>query len=128
MQLSLQKGFYMPDYEAEKAKCTLFLTTFEDPSMKEDAFHGKLKYMVQMQKVANKEADVIEVEVEDIHEFFNTAKDVPFVERVLLNTSRYVSLFSQVVDRNMPSPTINFKDDDLSSFDVIMQQRKFNMN
>ena len=60
--------------------------------------------------------------------FYSSAKDVPFVERVLINTSRYVSLFSLVVDKNMPNPTINFKDDDLSSFDVIMQQRKFNMN
>jgi hypothetical protein len=59
---------------------------------------------------------------------YSSAKESGFVDRVLMNTSRYVSLLSQVVDQAMPGPTINFKDEDLSTFDVIMTQRKFNMN
>lgn len=45
-----------------------------------------------------------------------------------MNTTRYVSLMSQVVDANMPPPSINIKDEDLSTFDVIMQQRKANLS
>ena len=39
---------------------------------------------------------------------------------------RYVSLFSMMIDKNMPSPSINFREDQLSTFEIIMQQRKFN--
>jgi hypothetical protein len=28
----------------------------------------------------------------------------------------------------MPQATVNFKDEDLSSFDVLMEQRKYNVN
>jgi DNA replication licensing factor MCM7 len=31
-----------------------------------------------------------------------------------------------VIDQNMPQPSVNFKDEDLSTFDIIMQQRKCN--
>ena len=55
-------------------------------------------------------------------------KDRGFADRVKTNTTRYVSLFSQAIDLNMPTPSVNFKDEDLSTFDVIMQQRKCNIN
>lgn len=28
----------------------------------------------------------------------------------------------------MPQPTVNFKDEDMSTFDVLMEQRRFNEN
>jgi len=79
-----------------------------------------------MQEIANKSSKTLEIAVEDIKEFFTAAKDQGFVERVLINTSRYVDLLSKIVDELMPGPTVNFKDEDLSTFEVIMQQRKFN--
>jgi len=51
-----------------------------------------------------------------------------FLDRIQRNTQTYVNLFSQVVDENMPQATVNFKDEDLSSFDVLMEQRKYNVN
>lgn len=36
-------------------------------------------------------------------------------------------MFSCAIDQNMPSPSVNFKDEDFSTFDVIMQQRKANI-
>ena len=51
---------------------------------------------------------------------YSSAKESGFVDRILMNTTRYVSLLSQVVDQAMPNPTINFKDEDLTTFDVIM--------
>jgi len=44
------------------------------------------------------------------------------------NTATYVNIFSQVVDDNLPKPTINFKDEDLTSFDLLMDQRRLNIN
>jgi DNA replication licensing factor MCM7 len=38
-----------------------------------------------------------------------------------------VSIFHEVVDKLMPKPTVNFRDEDFSSFDRIMEQRRFNM-
>lgn len=77
--------------------------------------------MRQMQAVANKDSKVLEIEVDDIKDFFTAAKDQGFVERVLINTSRYVDLLSKTVDDLMPAPTVNFKEEDLTTFEVIMQ-------
>jgi len=52
---------------------------------------------------------------------FSTAKESAFVDRVKTNTARYVSLFSQVIDQEMPAPSVNFREDQLSTFEIIMQ-------
>jgi hypothetical protein len=44
----------------------------------------------------------------------------------MTNTSRYVDLLSKTIDEHMPNSNINFKEEDLSTFEVIMQQRRFN--
>ena len=70
---------------------------------------------------------MIEIEIDDIKEFFSAARDSAFVERVIINTSRYVQIFAQVIDDNMPKPTVNFRDVDQTPFDILMQQRKHNI-
>ena len=48
MELKVNKGIYIPDYDGEINKWTEFITGFQDPSIarsKEDPIHGKLKYM-----------------------------------------------------------------------------------
>jgi hypothetical protein len=57
---------------------------------------------------------------------YSTAKEMSLVDRVKQNTTRYVSLFSQVIDTHMPAPSVNFREDQISTFEVIMNQRKFN--
>ena len=76
--------------------------------------------------MANKQSKTVHIEVEDIKEFFTAAKDQGFVNRIMINTTRYVDLISKKIDELMPQPTVNFKEEDLSTFEVIMQQRKFN--
>jgi hypothetical protein len=96
-------------------KCQEFITTFQDPTInraEEHPIHGKLKYMIQLQKIANREKrtdtkediihNIIEIELVDIKEFFDSIRDIGFVERVRINTSRYVSIFSSVIDAAMP--------------------------
>lgn len=67
------------------------------------------------------------IEIDDIKEFFSAARDSNFNERVQINTARYVDLFSQVVDENMPKPSVNFREQDSSPFDILMEQRRFNI-
>lgn len=50
------------------------------------------------------------------------------MERIQKNTATYANLFSNVIDELMPQATVNFKDEDLTTFDVLMEQRKFNVN
>ena len=77
--------------------------------------------MTQLQKVANRENLEIEIELEDLNEFFDSARDAGFVERVRSNTARYMSLFSEVIDKHMPQASRDFTDDEHSAFDIVMQ-------
>ena len=43
------------------------------------------------------------------------------------NAATYVKLFYEVLDQQMPRPSVNFRDEDLNSNDVIMEQRRFNL-
>lgn len=94
--------------------------------MDDDSVHHKMKYMRQLQTIANKESQIVQISVEDIKSHFTAAKDQGFVDRVLINTHRYVTLMSEVIDEHMPAPTINFREEDLTTREVIMNQRKFN--
>lgn len=43
------------------------------------------------------------------------------------NAATYVKIFNEVIDVHMPNPSLNFRDEDLTSFDVIMDQRRYNL-
>ena len=78
------------------------------------------------QRIANKETKLIEIELDDIKEFFSATRDKNFVERVVKNTTTYVGLFASIIDQNMPKPSVNFREEDLTRYDLIMEQRRFN--
>jgi DNA replication licensing factor MCM7 len=92
MQLQANQ-LYLPDYDAERTRCAEFITTFQDPRLK-DPIHGKLKYMAQLQQVANRQAKVVQIEIDDVKEFFSAARDSHFCDRMRINTSRYIDLFA----------------------------------
>ena len=79
-------------------RCAEFITTYQDPKLQPDAIHGKIKYMIEMQRVANRESKLILISLDDVRDFFSAARDSGFIDRVLHNTARYVDLFSQVID------------------------------
>lgn len=129
MKLEIQRDFYMPDYDGERSKCNDFITSFQDttiPRDKEDPIHGKLKYMTQLQMIANKKRKNLEIELADLDEHFESPADQGFLNRIRTNTTRYLSLFAQVADTNMPQPSCEFRPEDHSTFDVLMQQRRQN--
>ncbi|KAI0032195.1 minichromosome maintenance protein mcm7p [Vararia minispora EC-137] len=79
-----------------------------------------LKYMGQLQKIANREEQRLVIELEDIAKHEKTV--VELVSRIRANTRRYVNLFNEVVDEIMPNPTKDISEHD-EVIDVIMHQR-----
>lgn len=59
--------------------------------------------------------------------WFSAQRDHGFVERVARNAATYMKLFYEVFEVNMPKPSVNFRDEELNSFDVIMEQRRYNL-
>ncbi|CAI2386841.1 unnamed protein product [Moneuplotes crassus] len=118
--------YYRPNYEDEATKCEDFICQFEDPGLEEDATHGKAKYLIQMQSIANNRGKVIKIEVGDLEQHFRG--DPAFVQRVTRNTKRYISLFSQAIDKLMPKRTMPPPDDyEESVASIIYKQRCENM-
>jgi hypothetical protein len=64
--------------------------------------------------------------LEDLKDFFDSIRDMGFVERVRINTTRYINIFSSIIDHAMPMSTIATREEDQTTFDIVMQQRRFN--
>ena len=54
-------------------------------------------------------------------------KDRGFVDRVESNTARYISLLHKVLDANKPNPSVNISEEDMTSWDIIGEQRRYNV-
>ncbi|EAU88865.2 minichromosome maintenance protein mcm7p [Coprinopsis cinerea okayama7 len=80
-----------------------------------------LKYMKQLQRVANREQQMLQIDLEDIYTHEGTTGEL--VARIRANTHRYVKLFSEVVDTLMPLPTKDISEHD-EVIDVIIHQRR----
>ncbi|KAF6764049.1 minichromosome maintenance protein mcm7p [Ephemerocybe angulata] len=80
-----------------------------------------LKYMAQLQRIANREEQMITIDLEDIYTHEDTTSEL--VNRIENNSHRYVKLFSEVVDEIMPIPTKDISEHD-EVIDVILHQRR----
>jgi hypothetical protein len=63
----------------------------------------------------------VQIEIEDLKDFFSAARDSSFVQRVLINTARYIELFGNVIDENLPKPSVNFREGDQNPFEILME-------
>ncbi|KAI9346991.1 MCM2/3/5 family-domain-containing protein [Obelidium mucronatum] len=109
------------NYQTEKDKITAFFDKF---SVQEKANNGVavFKYKDEMQAIAGREKDSFVVELDDVAAFEQTDEDL--VRAIENNTSRYVTLFSEVIDSMLP---INHDNPDPSLFsplEEIIYQRK----
>jgi hypothetical protein len=59
--------------------------------------------------------------MDDLREFFMAARDRGFVDRIKNNTTRYVKIFSNIIDQNLPLPSITIAESELTAFDIVMQ-------
>ncbi|KAJ2986918.1 hypothetical protein NUW54_g9578 [Trametes sanguinea] len=124
------------DYNAEKDRIKQFLSTFTNRD--KDLIDGmadiglqddddtpmrtkNIKYMNQLQRIANREQEMLVIDLEDISEHERTVAEL--VSRIRKNARRYVSLFSDVIDELMPQPTKDISEHD-EVIDVILHQRR----
>lgn len=104
------------------AKCSEFIASFEDPSLPVDATHGKLKYQIEMQKVANRKQKMIRIEIGDLETHFRG--DPGFVERVKTNTKRYITLINEVIDLQMPKQNEQSPEGEDESVSTILYKQR----
>lgn len=84
------------------------------------------KYMDLLQKVANRKAHEITIDLDDLAQYEKSLEDddvfLDLVKSIEMNTHHYIEIMSRAVDKVMPEPTeeINYKD---SVLDIIMSQR-----
>lgn len=102
------------DYASDREKIRLFLVTFTEGSGKK----SKMKYMEQLQAVANRTAKTIDVYLDDV----NQAMDAVFLNNVLTNTLRYRDMFAEVCDKLMPGPNVDLLEEDV--YDVWQHHRE----
>jgi DNA replication licensing factor MCM7 len=84
----------------------------------------KLKYMEQLQKIANREQRGITIELEDLKEYeASSPETLRLVKSIQENTAHYLDIFSRAIDAVLPAPTVDntFNDDVL---DIIVTQRR----
>ncbi|KAJ2932899.1 hypothetical protein H1R20_g4189, partial [Candolleomyces eurysporus] len=124
-------------YEEEKTRIRDFLSKFKQEEKDlaqnfanidiEDRANGipaeirSLKYMSQLQRIANREESMLVVDLEDVYSHEDSTAEL--VSRIRSNTHRYVKLFSEVVDELMPIPTKDISEHD-EVIDVILHQRR----
>ncbi|PPQ71415.1 hypothetical protein CVT24_012233 [Panaeolus cyanescens] len=134
--MSLVTEDRLADYENEKSRITDFLSNFKSSQEKDLAQNfaniglqdrdtngqgPSLKYMNQLQRIANREEQMLVIELEDIFTHENTMNEL--VNRIQNNARRYVGIFCEVVDKLMPEPTKDISDQD-EVIDVILHQRR----
>ena len=122
-----------PKYDIEKRKLESFLKEFNSNTDENDKKYGKKKYMIQMQKIANRELNILEIWTEDLESYFssqNKQDDLLLLDSILNNTKTYVNLFKDAVDDLMPNPSKQLPVDDMlmEKSDIIRKHRLQNLN
>uniref|UniRef100_K3W9A1 DNA replication licensing factor MCM7 n=1 Tax=Globisporangium ultimum (strain ATCC 200006 / CBS 805.95 / DAOM BR144) TaxID=431595 RepID=K3W9A1_GLOUD len=92
------------NYQEEKAKLSTFLQNFR--SNLDEPEDGP-KYARMLQEVANRERTSVPISLDDIQIFEH---DEELVRRIMRNTRRYISLFAEAIDENLPVPTRDISD------------------
>ncbi|WFD28235.1 DNA helicase [Malassezia nana] len=100
----------------------------DDDAMHEDAPAQDAmvnKYMVQLQRIANRDQEMLVIELDDVARFRSPSGRFvggALVAAIQANAKRYVNLFCEVVDRLLPPPDRDISDKD-DVLDVIRHQR-----
>lgn len=124
-------------YDDELDAIQTFLTTFvgqekdinrgianialDDDGFQSEGPASRFKYMQQLQRIANREQQMLTIELEDIHQHQKTV--VELVARIQSNARRYVALFYEAVDKLMPTPTKDISEND-EVMDILLHQRR----
>ena len=86
------KFFEKYNYKEEINWCKTFLEDFEDDSYEPHHEFGRKKYLIELQKCYNNEQDLMEIHLEDLHDFFHADEYQNFLSNVQKNTKRYYTV------------------------------------
>lgn len=94
--------------------------------LEQDNNLSQYKYRSLLRKISNRHETTILIELDDIKDYEESIDGVgntKLLDEICRNCSRYVELFSQIIDEIMPLPTtdMSYKDEVL---DVILHQRR----
>lgn len=92
------EGFQKQDYGEQRNYCHKFITEFEDDSHSVYQEYGRRKYLIGLQKCYNGEQGLLEINMEDVEDFFNANEYSGFVDSIKKNTKRYITLFTEACD------------------------------
>ena len=124
---------FNPQYDVEKRKIESFLREFKSNDDEVDKKYGKKKYMILMQKIANRELSILEIYTEDLESYFssqNKAEDLALLDCIFNNTKTYIELFKESVDNLMPNSSKQFPIEEtlMNKTDIIRKHRLQNLN
>ncbi|ODV90655.1 hypothetical protein CANCADRAFT_109001 [Tortispora caseinolytica NRRL Y-17796] len=107
------------NYDDERTKISTFISEYK--VQYDDFAVPSYKYKEMLQQVADRELSTILIELDDIDKW--ESKEGDLVPAIINNTSRYIELFSQVIDSMLPeaNEALSYKSDVL---DVIIKQRQ----
>jgi len=97
-------------YERDQEKFQQFLQDYQRD--------GVFKYMEMLQKVANREAKRVDIDLGNVAEFFNESD---IADKVGHNTVRYHSIVKQAIDAVIPNSTTEVEHADVT--DILYMQR-----
>ncbi|KAK4058734.1 DNA replication licensing factor MCM7 [Microbotryomycetes sp. JL221] len=93
----------------------------DDVNVEDHDRRGAVRYMEQLQRIANREQASLTIDLEDLEQ--DTVNGPHLVEQIKRNAVRYVKLFSQAVDEDLPPPSLDMSDK-ADVLDVIHHQRQ----
>ena len=67
-------------------------------------------------QVANDQRKVIQVDFDDIQDYFRKEEERPMVDNIKRNTQRYITIFEEIIDELMPSRNIPINPEEVLSF------------
>jgi DNA replication licensing factor MCM7 len=74
---------------------------------------SKIKYMNQLQEVANRERDEIVIDLNDVEQYERATTDdehnYKLIESIERNAHHYIDIISRAVDKCLPPPTKDLK-------------------
>jgi len=123
--MSAPKKSAYPNISDDSEKCLRFLSQFIDDYTAAAASGagpegGAKKYMKQLQQIADRESNVLNIELDDIKAF----GDEEFRYNILSNTKRYETLFYAAADSLMPAPSRDLSHAEMTPEEVYYRQRK----
>ena len=123
-----------PDYDITKRKFESFLKEFKSNEGENDKRYGDKKYMILMEKVANREISIINILMEDLESYFGSTiykqEDLELLDGIKNNTKTYINLFKEAVDNLMPnsSKQVPIEEALTDKAEIIRKHRFQNLN